>query len=69
MTMNNKAVENIMKTFSDVTIEPSLQTVIIIAESFGVIDLKMIRESGFEIQSINQQDGKVVIHLMECDGV
>lgn len=67
--MNNQAVENIMKAFSDVTISPSLQTIEIVADSFGVVDLKMIRESGFEIQSINQQDGKVVIHLMERDGV
>ena len=65
--MNNKAVENIMKTFSDVTIEPTLGELYIVAESFGRVDLKTIRELGFEVQSIYQKNGKVVVYLDEND--
>lgn len=65
MKMNDKAVENIMKAFSDVTIEPTLGEVYIVAESFGRVDLKTIRELGFEVQSIYQKNGKVVIYLDE----
>jgi uncharacterized protein YlzI (FlbEa/FlbD family) len=65
MKMNDKAVENIMKAFSDVTIEPTLGELYIVAESFGRVDLKTIRELGFEVQSIYQKNGKVVIYLDE----
>ena len=65
MKMNDKAVKNIMKAFSDVTIEPTLGEVYIVAESFGRVDLKTIRELGFEVQSIYQKNGKVVIYLDE----
>ena len=56
-----------MKTFSDVTIEPTLGEVYIVAESFGRVDLKTIRELGFEVQSIYQKNGKVVVYLDEND--
>jgi uncharacterized protein YlzI (FlbEa/FlbD family) len=65
MKMNDKAVKNIMKAFSDVTIEPTLGELYIVAESFGRVDLKTIRELGFEVQSIYQKNGKVVIYLDE----
>jgi uncharacterized protein YlzI (FlbEa/FlbD family) len=65
MTMNNQAVENIMKAFSDVTIEPMLGELYIVADSFGRVDLKTIRELGFEVQSIYQKNGKVVVYLGE----
>ena len=63
--MNNKAVENITKAFDDVVITPTLETISITADSFGIVDLKAIREYGFEVQSIYQKNGKVVIDLRE----
>jgi hypothetical protein len=63
--MNNKAVENITKAFDDVVITPTLETVSITADSFGSVDLKTIREYGFEVQSIYQKNGKVVVVLHE----
>ena len=60
-------MENIMKAFSDVTIEPTLGELYIVADSFGRVDLKTIRELGFEVQSIHQKNGKVVVYLDEQD--
>ena len=65
MTMNNRKVEEITKAFSDVTIVPTLEELYIVADSFGRVDLKTIRELGFEVQSIYQKNGKVVIYLSE----
>ena len=63
--MNNRKVEEITKAFPDVTIVPTLEELYIIADSFEKVDLKTIRELGFEVQSIYQKDGKVVIYLSE----
>ena len=65
MTMNNRKVEEITKAFSDVTIVPTLEELYIVADSFGKVDLKTIRELGFQVQSIYQKNGKVVIYLSE----
>ena len=65
MTMNNRKVESITKAFSDMTIVPTLEELYIVADSFGKVDLKTIRELGFEVQSIYQKDGKVVVYLSE----
>ena len=65
MPMNNRKVESITKAFPDVTIEPTLGELYIVADSFGRVDLKTIRELGFEVQSIYQKNGKVVVYLDE----
>ena len=65
MTMDNRKVEEITKAFSDVTIVPTLEELYIVADNFGKVDLKTIRELGFEVQSIYQKNGKVVIYLSE----
>lgn len=65
MPMNNQKLESITKAFPDVTIEPTLGELYIVADSFGRVDLKTIRELGFEVQSIYQKNGKVVVYLDE----
>ena len=65
MPMNNRKLESITKAFPDVTIEPTLGELYIVADSFGRVDLKTIRELGFEVQSIYQKNGKVVVYLDE----
>ena len=64
-TMDNRKVENIMKAFDNVSIEPAVEEISIVADRFGIADLNMMKDIGYYIQSIHQENGKVVLHLRE----
>ena len=63
--MDNQKVENIMKAFDNISIEPTMEEISIVADRFGIDDLNMIKDIGFYIQSIHQENGKVVLYLKE----
>ena len=62
MNESSQAAENIQKTFDNVVVEPS-GIISMVSDSFGLVDLKMIREFGFEVQRIYKHGSMIKINV------